>query len=392
MMAGIAVSDLSAEDRKYVVGTTLNMTAGGSNGTNTGGASGDASVSGSSFEDVYPSVRMTSTGLHSILDLEYAFGFSRVNDGSGNSSDSHALSLTYSGPIRRRWKITVSDSFQSTSNTTAFYGSRGVISPQENFVFNPLGATSTQTIRSSVGVEYGLDERSSLSFSGSYSYLNYSQQDPAFRGLLTRQQGATESVTFSHKFSRRSGWTVSYNGAYTDYMGQFDNTVTHAASVGVFTSIGRDVTFQLTGGPSYVQAGASSGNYASYNASASIGKPIKSNTLSVSYAHTSGQSTGVGSLSNSDHAGFGLSRKIGKRGSLFTDVSAFDTRSSLGAAYSTRGVAASASVGISVSRKWSVQVGGQYQRYDQTSVFGSEQKRVYAGLRFEAPQLWSGVR
>jgi hypothetical protein len=285
MMSSIAAMDLSAEDRKYVIGTTLNMTAGGSNGTNAGGASGSASQSGSSFEDFYPSVRMTSTGLHSSLDLEYAFGFSRVNDGSGNSSDSHAISLTYSGPIGRRWKITASDSFQSTSNTNTFNGTRGVLSSQENFVFNPLGSTSTQTNRGSIGLTYGFNERSSLSFSGSYSYVNYSQQDPAFRGLLTRQQGATESVIYSHKFKSRSGWTVSYTGGYTDYMGQFNNAVTHAANVGVFTSIGRDVTVQLTGGPSYVQTGASSGNYASYNANASIQKPVKSNTLSVSYAH-----------------------------------------------------------------------------------------------------------
>ena len=96
----------------------------------------------------------------------------------------------------------------------------------------------------------------------------------------------------------------------------------------------------------------------------------------------------MGSISDNDRVGLGISRSLYKKASFFIDLSAFKVRSRADSAYSARGVSAASSVGITLTPKLSVNLGAQYQHYDQTSIFGFEQKRIYLSLRFTEPGLW----
>src|SRR5262249_39920062 len=272
-------------------------------------------------------------------------------------------------------------------NFLTFNATRGVVSTPENFIFNPASYNIlTETNSATARADYAVNEKSTLSFSGSHSYLNYPQY-AVYRGALSKQQRVSENITYSHKVTHQGGWTLAYTGAYSDFRGAFENAHTHVLSAGYFREIGRHLTLRLEAGPTYVQTAGASGSYMGFNAQVSVQKPVKTNTLSMYYAHETGQSTGLGYVSDNDRAGLGVSRPIGQSATLFIDVGVFDIRSQLGSAYSARGVSAAANLGIPLGRALSLRWGAQYQHYAQTSIFGFEQKRVYLALRF-TPDSW----
>src|SRR6266571_3421879 len=75
-----AAVKLQGEDRKYIVGTTVDFVGGGRNGQNAAGisATDGSNRRGSFFYEVYPSILMQSTGEHSVLQVSYALGLSRT--------------------------------------------------------------------------------------------------------------------------------------------------------------------------------------------------------------------------------------------------------------------------------------------------------------------------
>src|SRR5262249_9880273 len=151
----------------------------------------------------------------------------------------------------------------------------------------------------------------------------------------------------------------------------------HAATIGYTHRIQSGLSLQLSGGPSYVQANGQFKSYTSFNALASLQKVVKTNnTLSLYYTHSSGDSSGLGSVSDYDPGGIGFNHLIGRNTTVFLDLSAFDSRGTFGNVYRTRGLSAAASMGIPLARVLSLNWGGNYQRYDQTSLFGYRQKQV----------------
>ena len=150
------------------------------------------------------------------------------------------------------------------------------------------------------------------------------------------------------------------------------------------------LTLYVAAGPSFVQ---NSGNsYATYDASVRLLKLLKPNLVSLYYSYASGEGTGLGSISDTQHAGFGFSRPVRKKISLSLDLSGFQSHGRLGNAYGTRGASGAATVGVALNKTMSLNVGGQYQRYDQAAIFGFQDRRLFVSLRFLTPELWRFAR
>jgi len=379
---------LEAEDRKYLVGTVVDLVGGGISSQNLP----RPNAVGSFFYEVYPSIQVRSAGSHSELEISYVFGLSRFNKDFNYNLNSHGVAAMFSGFVAPKWKLSLLDRFQRSSNFATFDATRGVLSTPNGFVFNPVTyTTSTETNNVSFTADYTINEKSTLSLSASHWFVTY-LQDQVFRGVLFDQQRVSENISYSRNVTATRGWNVAYNGSYSDFGGQFSNAHTHAFSAGYFEKIGQDLTLRLAAGPTYVQALGPSGSYTGYNARASVEKPIKTNALSLYFSHETGGSTGLGSISDSNRAGLGVSRPVGSAARFFADVSMFDVRNKVDIAYRTRGISAAANIGIPVGRMWSLHWGAQYQRYDDTSIFGFEQKRIYISLRFNDPELWKLTR
>ena len=384
--------ELHGEDRKYVVGTTVDFVSGGNGQSAAGiGVTDGSNQASSFFYEVYPSIQMRSTGEHSTLEVSYAFGFSRVSSGLNYNSNSQAVSTKLSTSLSPKWKVSLSDSFQMTSNFMTFNTTRGVTSSPDgfHFLFNPVTINqSSQSNNATITADYARNEKSTLSVSGSYSVLKYPQQT-LLGGSLSDQQRISESITYSQRTTQRDTWSVAYATGYLNFQ-QFENAVSHTFSGGYSRQIRPTLTVRFTAGPTYVQTPGSgpAGSYKSYNTQVTVQKLIKANPFSFYYGHDSGETSGLGSISDNDRVGFNTSRIIGNNANLFVDVSAFNARGRLGNPYSARGMSAAVTLGVPLTRMLSLQWGGQYQHYSQTSLFGFEQKRIYVSLKINAPELW----
>jgi len=74
--------------------------------------------------------------------------------------------------------------------------------------------------------------------------------------------------------------------------------------------------------------------------------------------------------------------------SLFASASTFSSGGVLDNEFDSKGAGATANLGYAVSRKVSLQVGGQFQRYFEPSSYKFTQKRLFFSLRYSEPNFF----
>ena len=278
-----------------------------------------------------------------------------------------------------------------TSDLATFNGIRSVSMFDQGFIFPFYPVTSQRAVKTNdigFGTTYSFNDKAAVSVSFSHDLRYYG--DAAVEGRLSDQQRASADVRYTRRIDQRNSWSVGYTGAYFHFR-EFENAVSHAATVGFSRSFTPSLSLTMSAGPSRVENLKSKDSNISYNANLSLQERLRKAAVSIYFAQYGGDTSGLGSISDTRSAGFNV-RFDSKLVTLFMDVSVFDSKGTLDNLYNTRGAAASASVGLPLNRTFSVNGGGQYQRYDHTADFGFEQKRLFVSLRMDAPALWRFAR
>jgi hypothetical protein len=386
-------ADLGAQGRKYYLGATVDVVGGRSNSQNDLGlflGRGTASTP-AWFYEAYPAIDFRSIGRRSSFETSYVYGLTRFNEDSKYNSDSHVVTARLDSQLSRNVKLTLIDSFQKSSSFTTFSATRGVPIELEGFRFliDPAAFDqSSKNNNATVIADYTINDKSTVTFNGSHSLLRYTGA-PFFNGTrISDQQRSFAGVIYTKATSEHNSVSIGYSTAYLDFS-QFDDAQSHAISLGLTHKFSQDLTLQVSAGPSYVHnLGSASSSYRSYNANVAVQKLIGRNTLAAHYSRESGETAGAGSVSDNNRAGLTFSRALRRQTSVVVDVSAFDARNKRDRAYSVRGGSAAANFGVPLGPVFSLHLGGQYQRYAQTSLFPFEQKRVYVSLRMNLPEFW----
>jgi len=375
--------------RKYVIGSRIDFLAGGRNMP--AGSGLVPAKEFSPFYATYPSIQMTSTGEHSVLQTSYAFGYDRIDSSLPWTSRSHAATSTLSVRPGAKWKVNLSESFNVTSDLATFNGIRGVTTFDQGFSFPFYPVTSQSSVKTnyaSFGTDYTFNDKAAMSVSFSHDLRYYG--DAAVAGRLSDQQRASGNVRYSRRINQRNTWSLGYTGIYLHFR-DFENAVSHAATIGYSRQFTPYLTLSMNAGPSRVEYLKSRDHSVSYNADVRLEERFKKTSFSIYFAQYGGDTSGLGSISDTRRAGLNVGVES-RHATLFLDVSVFDSKGKLDNVYNTRGAMASASVGLPLNRTFSVNAGGQYQRYDHTVDFGFEQKRLFISLRMNAPALWRFAR
>lgn len=378
---------LSAQERRYVVGTSIDLVGGATNNLSSTSIPVQQPQSLFFFYGAYPSINIESSNPRSVWNAGYGFGVNRMEGQSQLHSNSHSASLSLSSVLSPRWKIGLSDSFAVTNDVASFNAFRGVVPSLQDFrfLFDPVAIrTVSQTNRANGNAEYTMNDRSSLSFGAEHSLRNY--DGTGLSGSLSDQQYSSGNVTYSRKTSMYETWTLEYTGSYFRFE-NFENSFSQRGDVGYSTQIRRDLALGLTVGASHVRTLRTQDTYVGYNTSATLQKTFQTSSLSLYYLQTAGDASGLGSISDTRTAGLSFGHR-GQTTSVSVNVSAFDTRARLDNTFSTKGVAGNATVGIRLTRMVSFQAGVMYQHYDQSSPYGFDQKRAFFSLRYENPALF----
>jgi len=388
----IASVPLYAEQRKYVVGTTLNLTAGATNGLTSAIIAPNQPLFFS--YGAFPTITVASTGARSLVDASYSYGFNGSKSQQSYKQHSQAALINFSAPLTPQWKISVGESFQETSDASTFNALRGVTADLTSpFVFYPVAAQIlSRTNEARVLVDYRFTDRSSLALNVSHNLRTYDTrttvQSPLSQALLN-QQNIAGTITYNWLASRREAWSAGYTSSYFSFK-NFDNARSDEVHAGYANEIRPNLKFNLTVGLTNSKSQLA-GGHIGYNTSANLQKIIQTNAFTLYYTQTSGQTSGLGSVSDTRSAGLSWNHRT-RTLSEFVDISWFDTRPILGNSFSTSSFSATANVGMPLSRRWSLQGGGQYQRYDSKSAFGFNQKRLFVSLRYTDPALWTFFR
>jgi hypothetical protein len=383
----LLVVPLFGQERKYTIGAALNLIGGRSNYPLGNNGASNQGTKPLYFYGAYPTLNLTSAGAHSLITGAYSLGVNRDETASNGTLPSHFLSLKYSATLSKNFKITASDSAQRTDDSGTFSAFLGTTpAPADlRFVFNPVAAGLTTTSNNATfGVDYTIDDKSSLSFSGSHGVSNYSNAQ-TLSNALSNQQRMSGTMVYNRKTGLNETWSVGYSVYYFDFA-TFQNSLTQTGQVGYSTRFGRDLDMHLSVGASQTQDVVSHLNYVGYNTSASLGKTLQNNAFSLFYSQVSGDASGLGSISNTRQVGLSLSR-LQKNVQVVLNVSAFDTAGILDNTFNARGVQGAAALGIPITGNWSVRAGGQIQEYDHTSAIGLAQKRVFLSLYYNKPDL-----
>jgi hypothetical protein len=279
-----------------------------------------------------------------------------------------------------------------TSDAATFNGVRGTTPPPDEFLFlvDPIALRrSARTNNAGMTATYNPNPTSTVSFNATHTLRNYGG-DAVFRGSLSDQQNISGSLSYTHRTAARDEWTLGYTGAYYSFQ-DFQNALSHALRVGYTATFAADLRMQITAGASHVENPGATGNYISYDTTARLDKTAANNTFSLYYVQTTGQPTGLGSVSDTRRAGVAVRRLIGLA-LVFVDAYAFDARGRLDNPLETRGVSTSASIGFPLTETISVHGGIQYQRYDQANLLEFDRKRVFASMRYNNPAFWTFFR
>src|SRR6266404_1729443 len=135
-----------AQERRYTVGTTIDLVGGSTNSMNGFNAQAQQQTKPYFFfYGAFPSLSLTSVGPRSVINASYAAGISRAETESNFRSNSQSATISYSNTRSSTWKVNVSESFQMTEDAAAFNAFRGVTPPPEDFrfVFNPVAIRLT---------------------------------------------------------------------------------------------------------------------------------------------------------------------------------------------------------------------------------------------------------
>jgi len=383
----ISSQGLRAGQITYKLGLNADVTGGGSGPEITSSAGSSNSTHYVGFYGTYPSIHLDARGERSSFVSSYTFGYDKYASDPGRETRSHAASVTYSTKFSPKWDLNAADSFSTTSDISTFRLLGGITTDpdQFQFAFTPVFARSNQNNTASLSVNRTINQRSSLSFSGSYSTLFY-PGGPAISSVVSDQKRIAATVTYSHS-SEHNTWSLGYSGARFNFV-SFQNSLNHSAIFGFSHKFSAVLSFRIDAGPSYLESLDSTKSPVGANVTAALERKVQKGSFALILNQSSGDSSGLGSVSSYRRATIAMGHTFARRTTVSANVSAFDTQGLQLNSASARGVAAGGSVGFGIGRDWSINWGGQYQHYEGYSSSGYDQNRVFVSLRYVKPELW----
>ena len=251
-----------------IIGTSVNLTGGGSNRVqNPSSAVPAGNSTATGFYAAYPSISINSVRPSSSLIANYAFGYNRTVGNSALPSASHTASLGFSSQFSPRWTARLSDSFRMTDGLGTFNALSGV--PQQSsssaFSFQSVGGRRLpRTNDLTTNFDLAVDSNSSLSFSAKHSFRTYGGGS-ATNALVSDQQQLVGGVAFQQKLGATEAWSLSWSSTYFDY-GNSQRSISQSGQADYSVGVGRDFGVQIGAGLTRVNNQGSSGGKLSYDA------------------------------------------------------------------------------------------------------------------------------
>jgi len=224
-----------------------------------------------------------------------------------------------------------------------------------------------------------------LTINGSYSTLDY-PGETLTPGVLSDQKRIAAVATYTHSGEHYT-WSLGYSGARFNFS-IFQNSFNHSALAGYSYQFSQALSLRIDVGPSYLDSLDNVKSPVGVNVTVNLKRTVQKGSFGLTVSQTSGDTSGLGSVSTFREAGLNLNRALSRSVSISADASAFDTQGLQINSVSARGIRGGGSIGYTLGRDWSLNWGGQYQHYEGYTTSGYDQKRLFMSLIYSKPALW----
>lgn len=222
-------------ERKYFLGTTLDVLAGAGNQIGTSSFNLESIKAGfTPYYSAYPSISLKSVGKHSDLDLDYTFAGEYYQMNPGFTSTWHATTGSFNAQLGNRTHLKISDTFSTMPQYSAIAVLKGsTITPEgQQYVFEPqIYQRSSISDSGNIGVDVDVTPKSFLTFAASGSFRQY--DETVNQTNFSNQMRVEGSLSFSHKHSTQTTWNLKYRVWQNDYQDNFPTARAHSATIGL---------------------------------------------------------------------------------------------------------------------------------------------------------------
>jgi hypothetical protein len=379
-------------ERKYVFGTSCDFLGGAAHQIGSSNLSLRPLAKGViATYAIYPSFTLQSAGKHSTLDFNYTFLGERLQIDKPIITTSHHFTAALTSQVGKRAHLRLANTFSSVPALSILNVLQGTTEIPGGFeyTFEPeLYRRSSMNDVGRVGLDVDLTKKSFLTLEGTGSYRGY-EHDAALPGYLYDQWRIEGSAAFSHRHSERSTWSVKYR-MYQNENENYPTVRSHSATLGSNLQLKPTVHLTLEAGPAYTEQSTLNPDYVGYYASLNLSKQVHENQVHFYYNHRPGDSTGLGTISDSHQGGFGFVLGLGRWTSFRFDASGFKQNQRLTKIFDYWGAQGALALSRVIGRHWIVSLGGSYQIYagQYAGLNSLAYGRVFLAFGYRFPELW----
>ena len=392
LVAVLLLTGTLRAERKYVFGTNCDFVGGAGNQLGSSNLNLKPLNQGviPSFS-VYPSLSLESTGQHSTFDLNYTFLGERFQIDQPMTTTSHYFTISLTTQIGKRTHLRLANTFSSVPALSILNVLQGTTEIPGGFMytFEPeLYKRSSLNDVARAAIDIDLSKKSFLTLEGSGGYRNY-EQDVAVPGYLYNQWRIEGDAAFSHRHSERSTWSLKYR-MYQNETGDYPAVRTHSGTLGADLKVKPTVQLTLEGGPAYTEETAINSSYVGYYASLNLTKQLHENQLHLYYIHRPGDSTGLGTVTDSHHGGLAFLLALGRSMSLRFNASVYKQSQQSNQNFDYWGAQGAMALSKLIARHWIISIGCSYQNYEgqMTGMNNVGYGRVFLAFGYRFPELW----
>ena len=384
----------SHAERRYSLSGQLDLSGGATNSLR--GSQSSGSFFGQNMDryfSIAPSIDLETLGRRFDLGLGYGFSYNYYDQDQTLITRSHYVSGQLNSTLSENVRLTITNRFNTTPDYISYELARNLVVFSDGFGYAYTPVPSKQFFKTDdarARLDWNLGPRSFLSFIVGGNYRDYEEdEDSSF--VLNDQYRLEGGLAFNRRRSSRTTWTMKYEAVKNIYQ-SYGSALTHNAMAGFSHQLKPSVLFTFEAGPSYVTASRSYRNYWGFAGNARLTKTMEITQVSLFALHRSGDSSGVGYITDTTRGGIGFTFRPVRNLNISLSASSYRMKQRHDFPLKLWGVDGGAQIALILSRYLRLGAGANYRRTEGHVFLDREYKQFYGSINLMAPEFWNTTR
>jgi hypothetical protein len=346
------------------------------------------------FYSATPSLGLNTEGRNFDLSAYYGYSYQRYQRDEVINIHSHTADVEFRSDLSEYLHLILYNHFYSTPDYITAELTRNIVITDEGFDYAYIPEPSRFTFKTDnaqARLNWDIAPQSYLTFMVGGGYRDYQDTTESVAGIRSDQVRYTGSMGFSNHPSQHFTWNIRYLVTRNQYL-SYGTSLSHSGLVGFSYQLRPTVQLSFEAGPSYVTSSRSGTNYLGYAGTFRLVKSAEFSQFFGYASHRSGDSSGIGHVSDIDVGGLGFSFQPARRINVALSSSAYRSRQRKDDPLNTWGVYGGMHISLLLNRFVQLGGGATYRRTEGHTSLDREYKQFYGSISFIASEFWDTMR